>query len=147
MNVYEASIEDAEAAAHLFNEYRMFYRQPSDLEGARQFILERLEKKESVIYLAKDEHGTAAGFAQLYPSFSSVSMRKIWIVNDLFVTEQERKRGTAGQLLERAADLCRKTGAKFLNLETAADNSSAQRLYEKNQFVKVEDTFFYTRQI
>ena len=34
----------------LFNAYREFYGQPSDLEQAEQFLLERLNKEESVIF-------------------------------------------------------------------------------------------------
>ncbi|MBS2967754.1 GNAT family N-acetyltransferase [Metabacillus sp. KIGAM252] len=146
MKISKASIKDAAAIATLFNAYRMFYSQPSDLEGAFQFLKDRLEKEESVIYLAEDDHG-AAGFVQLYPSFTSVGMRRIWILNDLYVAEHARSKGVGQKLIDHAVELCRETGAKAMNLETAVTNRSAQRLYEKNSFVKTEDCFFYSLKI
>ena len=68
----------------------MFYRQDSDLEGAKVFLRNRMERKESVIFVAVED-GEYIGFTQLYPSFSSISMKELWILNDLFV--QAAKRG------------------------------------------------------
>ncbi|AZB41669.1 GNAT family N-acetyltransferase [Bacillus sp. FJAT-42376] len=146
MKVIKASIENIGDIVPLFNEYRLFYKQKEDLDGARQFIAERLEKNESVIFLAEDEHGYA-GFVQLYPSFTSVGMSRTWILNDLYVQGRARNRGAGQMLIDRAADWCRETGAIRLNLETGAENTGAQRLYEKNQFVKNEDCFFYSREV
>ena len=35
MEIYQATIEDLEGVSNLFNSYRMFYEQTSDLEGAK----------------------------------------------------------------------------------------------------------------
>ncbi|WP_338780023.1 GNAT family N-acetyltransferase [Metabacillus sp. FJAT-52054] len=146
MKILKASIKDAGTIAPLFNAYRIFYSQPSDLEGAAQFLKDRLEKEESVIFIAEDEYG-AAGFVQLYPSFTSVGMQRIWILNDLFVVEHARGKGVGQKLIDQAVELCRETGAKALNLETSITNKGAQRLYEINSFVKTEDCFFYSLRI
>lgn len=82
--------ERAGLIAPLFDAYRQFYGQTPDLEGARQFLFERLQGGESVIF-AVMEGENALGFTQLYPSFSSVSMKPIWILNDLFVVEKARR--------------------------------------------------------
>ena len=122
--------EQADLVAPLFDAYRQFYGQPSNLDGARRFLLERLEREESVIF-AVVENGHALGFTQLYPSFSSVSMKFIWILNDLFVVKDARRRGIAARLLTAAREHAEKTGAARLLLSTAVDNKSAQALYER----------------
>lgn len=114
----------------LFDAYRQFYKQRSDVPGARKFLRERLKRDESVIFLAIQE-GEALGFVQLYPSFDSVTMRRVWILYDLFVTPAARKRGVAKSLMERSRRLAVDTRAKGLILETAIDNRPAQKLYEQ----------------
>jgi ribosomal protein S18 acetylase RimI-like enzyme len=115
----------------LFNEYRVFYEQASDLEDGRQFILERMKSKQCVIFLAiESQKKYAVGFVQLYPSFSSVSMKKLWILNDLYVDTSVRQRGIAKKLMETAKHYAIDTGAKSLILETSGNNHQAKKLYE-----------------
>lgn len=114
----------------LFNAYREFYGQQSDLEQAEQFLLERLNKEESVIFLAYI-NAQSVGFVQLYPTFSSVAMKKAFILNDLFVAEHARKQGVAQALIEQCYSYCVQNDARYLSLETATDNVRAQKLYEK----------------
>jgi putative acetyltransferase len=123
--------EQVELVAPLFDAYRQFYGQPPDPDGARRFLAERLGRGESVVY-AVVEGGRALGFTQLYPSFSSVSMRSIWILNDLFVAEEARRRGVGARLLRAARDHALKTGAARLALSTAVTNTAAQALYERD---------------
>lgn len=142
MTIYEATKNDVGGVSNLFNLYRMFYNQPSDLEGARSYITERMEKGDSVIFVAKigDEY---VGFTQLYPTFSSISMKKAWILNDLYVDEQVRGQGVGEKLLQRARELGVQTGAKSISLSTALDNYTAQRLYEKNGYERDEHYYQY----
>ena len=114
----------------LFDAYRQFYAQQADLEGARGFLVARVTKNESVIFLAS-ESGQPVGFAQLYPSFSSLSMKRVWILNDLFVAMSARGQSVATALLRECKRLALETGAKGLELETMKDNLPAQRLYEE----------------
>jgi len=82
MTIIKAHIEHLDVIAPLFDAYRVFYKQASNLDAAKAFLHERLKNKESVIYLAiKDSK--AVGFTQLYPLFSSVSMERMFILNDL----------------------------------------------------------------
>ena len=121
--------------APLFDAYRQFYGQPPDLEGARQFLFERLQRGESVIF-AVVENENALGFTQLYPSFSSVSLKPIWILNDLFVVEKARHRGIGARLLMASRDHATQTGAARLVLSTAVENVTAQALYERQGWQK-----------
>ncbi len=130
MKIKEADLEDVSRLAPLFDSYRTFYRQESDLEGAHRFLADRLEAGEARVFLAEDEEGAAIGFVQLFPSFSSVSMKRLWILNDLFVVSSARKAGVARALMERARQLAIETGAKGLILETEPDNRPAKTLYE-----------------
>ncbi len=126
----QATIDDLDQIAPLFDAYRQFYGQPADLALARGFLTERLRHQQSVIFLALDAAGAAVGFTQLYPSFSSVNAGRIYVLNDLFVAPSARRRGIAAGLLCHAADFGRAIGAVRLSLSTALDNAAAQKLYE-----------------
>jgi GNAT superfamily N-acetyltransferase len=130
IEVVRAEFAHLDALAALFDGYRQFYLQPSDIERAKVFLRERLTNSDSVIFIALLDN-VAVGFTQLYPSFSSVSMQRLWILNDLFVAEFARRHGVAEALLEHARQFAIQTGSKGLVLETAITNGAAQRLYER----------------
>ena len=142
MQIIQAGVEHVAQVAPLFDAYRQFYRQPSDLAGAAAFLRERIERKESVVFLAVLD-GAAAGFTQLYPCFSSTSMKRLWILNDLYVVPEARRHGLAKALMERARQLALETSAESLALETAVDNHNAQRLYEQLGWIRDEEFFRY----
>ncbi len=119
----------------LFNQYRIFYGKFSDLGMAKAFIDARLENNESVIFVALDEN-QPVGFTQLYPKYSSVRLVKNWILNDLFVNPEYRKRGIGETLIKTVMDFAKGQGAVYVQLETAVDNFTAQSLYEQIGFVK-----------
>jgi ribosomal protein S18 acetylase RimI-like enzyme len=145
IGVRSARREDLPALALLFDGYRRFYRQASDLELAEQFLSERFEKQQSVILLAEDETGAALGFTQLYTSFSSVSAAPILILNDLYVYAQSRGRGVGAALLAAAEAHAIEAGAVRLSLSTGVENLSAQGLYERAGWRRVEDFFVYEK--
>ena len=140
MKIIQATMEDLEGVSNLFDMYRMFYQQESDLGEARTYIRERIENKDSVIFVVKDQQNYV-GFTQLYPTFSSISMQRAWILNDLYVDQKARNQGVGEILLHKAKQYAIETGAKSLSLSTAPDNYSAQRLYEKNGYER--DSQFY----
>jgi ribosomal protein S18 acetylase RimI-like enzyme len=140
MEIHQAAIEDLEGVSNLFNLYRMFYEAESDLEGAKNYIKERIESKESVIFVVKDKQ-KYVGFTQLYPTFSSISMKRAWILNDLYVDLEARKQGVGEILLHKAKDFAVESEAKSISLSTAPDNFSAHILYEKSGYVR--DSQFY----
>ena len=141
MTTRYACIEDLPQLAILFDQYRVFYKQPTDIPAAQSFLQERIEKKESVIIIAVEEN-SIAGFTQLYPIFSSVSMKKAWLLNDLFVQKDKRGKGVAAALLAAAKNFGKETNAKFLLLQTGADNFTAQSVYEKNNWKKSDDYYY-----
>ena len=130
MRIVRAEASHLEFIVPLFDAYRLFYKQRVDSAGTRKFLRERLKRDESVIFLAM-QGGKGLGFIQLYPSFDSVAMRRMWILYDLFVVPTARKHGVATLLMERARRWATDTRAKGLILETAIDNRPAQKLYEQ----------------
>lgn len=143
--IRKANIDDLGAVAPLFDLYRQFYEQPADLAAATDFLQARIEAGESTILVAV-EAGDMLGFCQLYPVFSSVSMRPAWLLNDLYVIAAARGKGIATALLSAAADFGRGQQAKWLLLQTGATNDAAQALYEKNGWVREHD-LFYTKML
>ncbi len=143
MNIKRAMISDLDDVSFLFNEYRIFYGQPSDLEGAKKFIKERMELQESIIFLAKNKDGLPAGFVQLYPIFTSVGMKRKWLLNDLFVAKESRRHGVGKALMNQAKEFALETKAAGILLETTKDNVNAQALYESAGYEKENSVYFY----
>jgi GNAT superfamily N-acetyltransferase len=124
MKILKASLEDLEIVTPLFDLYRQFYGQETDINSANEFMSDRIRNNESVIFLAIDEkNNTGMGFVQLYPAFSSVSLKRIWILNDLFIHEDYRRKGIAEELINIIKSFTRQTNAKGLILETHITNS------------------------
>ncbi|HMB90273.1 MAG TPA: GNAT family N-acetyltransferase [Rhodothermales bacterium] len=140
MTIIQAQLEHLEVVVPLFDAYRQFYRKASDKEGARRFIEARLRNGDSVLLLAMDDEEQAVGFTQCYPAFSSVRMRPIWILNDLFVAPTARRQGVAQALMDEAARYARHAGVIALALATEKDNDTAKALYE--QLGYEQDTAF-----
>ena len=126
--ISRAGPADLDALAVLFDAYRQFYGQPSDVPRARDWLRSRLRVGESVVLLAK-RGGAITGFVQLYPMFSSVRTAKTWILNDLYVDAGARRGGIAQGLLDAAAKFAREDGAAGISLETTQDNEAARALY------------------
>lgn len=142
--IVRADLSHLDGLTTLFDGYRQFYRKPSDPDAARAFLKERMELDESVIFVASlPESGGLVGFTQLYPFFSSVRMRRLWILNDLFVAEDARQRGVARALMEAARAFASSTGAASLELATEITNTSAQALYEDLGYARDDEFYHY----
>ncbi|MEM9076548.1 MAG: GNAT family N-acetyltransferase [Bacteroidota bacterium] len=128
MEIKMATQGDIKQIVPLFNAYRIFYGKPSEIEAARTFLMERFAKSENIIFIALEKE-QVVGFTQLYKTFSSVSLRPFYILNDLYVAKEHRKQGVGKALLEHSKSFCKTKGFKGLALETALDNP-AQKLYE-----------------
>ena len=139
-NVRVATIEDVKQLARLFDLYRCFYGRESNLSESTDFMSERLKNNDSVTFIVENDDGTLAGFTQLYPIFSSISAKKAWVLNDLFVCDGFRSQGIASSLIRQSLVFCQNTGAEWVSLQTATDNFAAQQLYQKFGFV--QDTQF-----
>ena len=140
LRVRQTTILDLEQLAPLFDRYRQFYGRASDVAAAREFLFARFTNKESTLLIAHEDE-RPVGFTQLYPSFSSVSLARIFILNDLFVHEQARRKGVASALMSAAVKFASTLGAVRLSLSTAITNDAAQALYHSAGW-KRDDLFF-----
>lgn len=139
VRVRKAMLEDVDAIAPLFDGYRQFYEQSPDLAGAGQFIRARLHAGDSAIFVAERD-GQLIGFTQLYPSFSSASMKRVWILNDLFVAPEQRLGGVGSALMKAAEAFALESGAKGLVLATKKTNLPASALYQTRGW-KLDEVF------
>jgi ribosomal protein S18 acetylase RimI-like enzyme len=139
INIKQLNKTEAHLVINLFNQYRIFYKQDSNIELATKFIQARLDNNESIIFVAfikEDEKLIPIGFTQLYPLYSSVSAMKNWILNDLYVEQSHRKKGIGEKLIKVAMNFAKENNAKIVQLETMKDNYTAQKLYETIGFKK-----------
>ena len=131
--IRKASLEDLDGLATLFNGYRVFYKKESNTVGAKAFLTARIQQKESEIFVA-EVADKLVGFTQLYPLFSSTRMKRLWLLNDLFVDASYRGKGISVQLIDAAKELCRQTNACALMLETEMSNAIGNQLYPRTGF-------------
>ena len=96
-----ATFDDSAELSILFDEYRVFYHKESDVNSAENFLKERLQNKDSEIYVAETD-GKLVGFVQLYPLFSSTRMKKYWLLNELYVNVNSRGKGFSKELIDEA---------------------------------------------
>jgi GNAT superfamily N-acetyltransferase len=142
VTVSQAVLADLEALVPLFDGYRQFYGRPSDIDAARVFLLARFNHGESVLFIAR-EGNTPVGFTQLYPGFSSVSLARTFLINDIFVSEHARRKGVASQLISAAIEFARSLSAVRVSLSTATTNETAQALYRSTGWKRDEQFFVY----
>lgn len=147
-SIARATAADLDDLVPLFDAYRIFYGKPSDPVLASGFLRERITQAESVIFLARDNADRAAsGFTQLYPGFSSVSAKRLWILNDLYVAEPARRHGVARALMDHTRAFAIETGALRLVLQTAHDNVPAQALYQSLGYVHETGMYEYALEL
>ncbi|MFJ4775560.1 GNAT family N-acetyltransferase [Streptomyces sp. NPDC088762] len=137
--VRAAGADDVEVAAGLFRGYLDFYEvKVEDPDGPRAFLAERIANDESLVLLADAPEAGTVGFAQVYRTFSSLTLRRAWVLNDLYVSPAGRRTGAGRALLREVLRRAREAGVAGVQLETAYDNHIAQGLYEAEGFVREE---------
>ncbi len=147
MKIIKAGINHLDELTELFDLYRQFYKKKSDKDSAKIFLRERIKRNESVIFLCHDENSNAIGFTQLYPYFTSVGMKRAWILNDMYVRKEGRKHGAGEKLIESVRKFAVNTGSGFVMLETQKTNKKACRLYEKMGFNLDRERRYYYLEI
>jgi len=141
-NTRKAVLSDLPQLAELFDQYRIFYHKTSDVPAATNFLKERLENKDSEIFVV-EENGILTGFVQLYPIFSSTRMQRYWLLNDLYVNIIHRGKGYSKELIEKAKELCRSSKACGILLETGKSNDIGNQLYPSCGFELYDSVNFY----
>jgi len=143
ITIVQATLEHIEQLTIAFEAYRKFYKREANKKLAQNFLEERIQKKESIIYIALDENNNLLGFTQLYPLFSSTRLKKAWQLNDLFVHEAARGQGISKGLINKAKELTIATKACVLMLETEKNNIIGNKLYKATDFQLETNNFYY----
>lgn len=138
----KATVQDLPQLSELFDQYRIFYHKESDIPGAESFLKDRLEHKDSEIFVA-EENEQLTGFVQLYPIFSSTRMKRYWLLNDLYVNKNHRGKGYSKELIEESKELCKSSKACGLLLETGKSNDIGNQLYPACGFELYDSVNFY----
>ncbi|MEV6727805.1 MULTISPECIES: GNAT family N-acetyltransferase [unclassified Streptomyces] len=126
---------DVDVAGTLFGGYLDFYEvKVEDPDRPRAFLAERIRAGESLVLLADVPEAGTVGFAQVYRTFSSLALRPVWILSDLYVDPSGRRTGAGRALLRDVLRRAREAGVAGVQLETAYDNHVAQSLYEAEGF-------------
>ena len=141
MRIVQATLEHLDQLTPLFVNYREHFGQLPYPDSSRKFLEKRISRKESVIYLAMaDDEDKILGFCQLYSSFSSLSLKRVWILNDIYVCQDARRQLVADRLIQTAKQMAKETNAVRLRVASSVDNEVAHKLYESIGFQ--EDTEF-----
>jgi ribosomal protein S18 acetylase RimI-like enzyme len=140
IKIQRATIADLENLVVLFKKYMQFYKKNTNTVKVRNFLQKRIQMDEATILMAYSEESNhnPLAFVLLYPGFSSLSLGKIYILNDLYVEEYARRSGIARKLIDASRDLAKKENVIRLDLSTANNNMEAQKLYELYGFKKDE---------
>ena len=144
IEIKKISISEINDVVKLFDKYMVFYEQESNPEKYKLYLENRLNNNEATIYVAYSSDTTPIGFVLNYHTFSSVSLGKIIVLNDLFVLENYRTEGVGNKLIDCSINLAKEVGAVRVDLGTAKDNFKAQALYEKIGFIKDTEYFSYS---
>lgn len=144
IKIKKAGLGDLDQLSDLFDGYRKFYREESDLQMGRAFLQKRIENKESEIFVSVYESKILTGFVQLYPIFSSTRMKRLWLLNDLYVLSEYRGLGISVGLIQKAKELCVTTDSCGMILETARNNEIGNKLYHKTGFILDEEHNYYS---
>ena len=141
--IREATRDDLPLLGKLFDEYRQFYKLPTDIQKAGSYLRARLAAGESVVLVAEDEAGHLMGFTQLYPTWCSLLAGPVYVLYDLYVAPSARQRGVGRALLEAATERGRRDGKLRMTLSTARTNLTAQSLYEALGWVRDDEFYVY----
>src|SRR5437867_6169772 len=121
----------------LFDAYRQFYAKPSDLVAAQALLDAGVRRSEVIVFIAGEGENASVdilGFILVYPSFSSVAAAHMWVLNDLYVAAEGRRRGVGRALVRYVLREAARSGAHHVELATQAGNASARALYEAEGF-------------
>ena len=142
--IRQAVLADLDDLTVVFDQYRQFQGKAPDAKACRAFLRERFDHGESVVFLALLD-GRPVGMAQLYPSFSSTALARVFILNDLFVSEAGRRAGVATALLQVVENYAWTFGACRVSLNVAQSNLPAQDLYRARGWTHDNEFFMFHR--
>lgn len=140
--IRQATIQDLPSIVPIFDSYREYFNQQKDPVLVERFLFEKFEHRESVIFIAQKQD-EVIGFAQLYPLFSSLTLQRVWLLNDFFITEEFRGSGVGTQLFATVKEFTLLTKSKGIELSVEHTNKKAWTFWEKQGFKEDEEFRYY----
>ncbi|WP_019786376.1 GNAT family N-acetyltransferase [Streptococcus sobrinus] len=128
----------------LFNDYRQISGQKATSQEAYNFLKERFDKQESLVFVA-EKAGKILVFTQVYPIFSSIQMKKAYLLNDLYVIKEARGLGIGSSLVKEVFATVKTQKAAFVLLETAVGNQAAQSVYQSLGMHREDDVYYFSK--
>ena len=144
LSVRQAVFADLDELAPLLDLHRVAQGQSSHVAAARAFLQARFDHGESVLFMAQ-HRSAAVGLAQLYPSFSSTALARVFVLNDLYVHASARRLGVASRLLAAVEQHAWQMGAARVTLNVMRDNSGGQALYRSQGWHQDEQFCMFHR--
>jgi GNAT superfamily N-acetyltransferase len=141
LTIKQATIQDLSKLVPIFDDYREYFNQTKNPVMVEQFLFEKFEHLESVIFIAQQQE-KVVGFAQLYPIFSSLTLQRVWLLNDFFIAEEYRGSGVGTQLFTEVKEYTLLTRSKGIELSVEHTNKKAWSFWEKQGF-KMDQEFRY----
>jgi GNAT superfamily N-acetyltransferase len=141
LTIRQAAIQDLQRLVPIFDSYREYFGQKKDPEMVAQFLFDRFEHLESIIFIA-EQQDEVIGFAQLYPVFSSLTLQRVWLLNDFFIAEEYRGSGGGSHLFTTVKEFTLLTKSKGIELSVEHTNKKAWSFWEKQGF-KLDEEFRY----
>ena len=142
LTIRQAAIQDLPRIVPIFDAYRVYFMQEKDPVMAERFLFEKFEHLDSVIFIAEQQN-EVIGFAQLYPIFSSLTLQRVWLLNDFFIAEEFRNCGVGTQLFARVKEFSLLTKSKGIELSVEHTNIKAWEFWEKQGFKQDEEFRYY----
>ncbi|MDR7076906.1 GNAT superfamily N-acetyltransferase [Neobacillus niacini] len=142
LTIRQANIQDLPKIVPIFDSYREYFKQVKDPVMVERFLFEKFEHLDSVIFIAEQQN-EVIGFAQLYPIFSSLTLQRVWLLNDFFIAEEFRNCGVGTQLFARVKEFALITKSKGIELSVEHTNIKAWEFWGKQGFKQDEEFRYY----
>ena len=144
MHIVKCTEAHLESLVDIFEEYRQFCGFDRSQKKTKVFLKKLILNEESTIFIAIDsEKDSVMGFVNLYPSYSSLALRRLWILNDLGVSSSYRGKGVSKALIQKVQEFAKETNAIRIELKTELKNTIARSLYQSMNFTVDEDNAYY----
>lgn len=144
MQIVKSTEAHLDQLVDVFEEYREFCGFERSKNETKDFLKKLIRNEESIIFVAVDsETDSIMGFVNLFPSYSSLALQRLWILNDLGVSSNFRGRGVSKALIHMVQEFAKETNAIRIELKTGLTNTTAQSLYRRMNFTVDSDNVYY----
>ncbi|MCG8683472.1 MAG: GNAT family N-acetyltransferase [Desulfobacterales bacterium] len=143
MKIEQLTEKYIDQLVYVVDEYRKFCGFAPSQKNTKEFFLNLLRTNQSITFIAVSNENEVMGFINLYPSYSTLALKRILILNDLGVSNHFRRLGVAQALIKHVLEYARSSGAIRVELKTEKTNKNAQQLYADIGFQIDDENIYY----